>query len=242
MRKCILLIRKKHDPAFTNICPRIYNSVTTDSTKEQKRIETSTDNSTITIRDHITLPYISLQNPRGLLSSIGNHHRGSQACRGSRRSRSRRINTKCNPSKQSFRDISSKVAVENNWIPLCRLLLEDSITLVRSQRLLVIAVRSHRGGLRDERLVEEELANVVGGSAIVVSVGCHLSVAMHEDVNVRSATGVPPGEVGGELCDALSVGVLKAAVGGAENIVSVRGADTVATNGNAAVDTGGVGV
>ena len=83
---------------------------------------------------------------------------------------------------------------------------------------------------------------MVGGSATVVSVGCHLSVAVHENVNMRGATSVPSGEVGGELRDALGVGVLQSAVGGAVYVVFVRGADAVATNGNAAVDTGGVGV
>ena len=59
---------------------------------------------------------------------------------------------------------------------------------------------------------------------------------------MRGATSVPSGEVGGELRDALGVGVLQSAVGGAVYVVFVRGADAVATNGNAAVDTGGVGV
>lgn len=83
---------------------------------------------------------------------------------------------------------------------------------------------------------------MVGGSASVVSIGCHLGVAVHQNVNMGSATGVPPGEVGGELRDALRIGVLEAAVGGAEDVLAISGADTVACDINAAVDTGGVGV
>lgn len=83
---------------------------------------------------------------------------------------------------------------------------------------------------------------MVGGSASVVSVGCHLSVAVHQNVNVRSATGVPSGKVGGELRDAFRIGVLEAAVGGAEDVVAISGADTVASDIDAAVDAGGVGV
>lgn len=83
---------------------------------------------------------------------------------------------------------------------------------------------------------------MVGSSASVVSIRCHLGIAVHENVNVRGATSVPSGEVGGELRDTLGVGVLQATVGGAEDVVCVRGADAVAANGNTAVDTGGVGI
>jgi hypothetical protein len=65
---------------------------------------------------------------------------------------------------------------------------------------------------------------------------------VHKNVDVGSATGVPPGEVGGELRDALGISVLQAAVGRAEDVVSIRGADAVPANGYAAVDTSGVGI
>lgn len=83
---------------------------------------------------------------------------------------------------------------------------------------------------------------MVGSSASVVSIRCHLGIAVHENVNMRGATSVPSGEVGGELCDTIGVGVLQTAVGGAEGVARVRGADAIAANDNTAVDTGGVGV
>ena len=79
-------------------------------------------------------------------------------------------------------------------------------------------------------------------TARIVPVRRHLCVAVHYHVDVWCSPAVPTREIGGELCDSFGVGLLQAAVGSSVDIVVVRGADTIASNGNAAVDTGGVGV
>lgn len=90
-------------------------------------------------------------------------------------------------------------------------------------------------------MVEEDLADVRGGSATVGAVAEDGAVEVSQDVDVGGTAGVVTWEDGGELGDTVILGGLETTEEGGVDVRGVR-AVTVAACDNAGVDTGGVAV
>lgn len=152
------------------------------------------------------------------------------------------VDTESNPTKQTVLDSVTQQDILDKGVRSGRLLQEDAVLSIGSQRLRVDRVSLSGLDLGDEALVKEDLADVGGGEVEDGAVGVGGGVEVDEDVDVWGTAGVVAGHEGLEEGNAVVVGLLDATEESGVEVGGVGGGVAVAAGGDAGVDTSGVAV
>lgn len=152
------------------------------------------------------------------------------------------VDTESNPTKQTILDSIAQQNILNKRVRSGRLLQENAILSIGSQRLGVNRVSLRGLNLGDEALVKEDLADVRSGEVEDGAVGVGGGVEVDEDVDVWGAADVVTRDEGLEEGDTVVVGLLDAAEESGVEVGGVGGGVAIAAGGDAGVDTGRVAV